>query len=145
MSAAYSPADEILPRLDGLRQTGADRWISRCPAHEDKSPSLAIRDAGDRLLLHCFAGCSIYDITSALGINLRDLFADGITDRTRLHDDRRLPARDALALLSRETHIAWIAAHDTHAGRTLTEADLVRLDLAVGRIGVVLDAAGVRR
>ncbi|MEQ9335158.1 toprim domain-containing protein [Thalassobaculum sp.] len=33
-------------------------WIARCPAHEDRTPSLSIRDADDgNLLVHCHAGC----------------------------------------------------------------------------------------
>lgn len=34
-------------------------YLCRCPAHQDRSPSLAVADAQDgRLLWHCFAGCS---------------------------------------------------------------------------------------
>jgi putative DNA primase/helicase len=33
-------------------------WMSRCPAHDDRTPSLSIRDGLDgTLLVHCFAGC----------------------------------------------------------------------------------------
>ena len=35
-------ADKLLSRVDGVRSTGQDRWQARCPAHDDKTPSLAI-------------------------------------------------------------------------------------------------------
>jgi hypothetical protein len=38
----------------------------RCPAHEDRSPSLSVRPGRTRLLLHCFAGCSAREVLGAL-------------------------------------------------------------------------------
>lgn len=40
--------------------------LCRCPAHEDRSPSLSVRPGRSRLLLHCFAGCSAADVLKAL-------------------------------------------------------------------------------
>jgi DNA primase len=40
-------AEALLAHLDKVRRTGAGRWIARCPAHDDKSPSLAIRELDD--------------------------------------------------------------------------------------------------
>jgi hypothetical protein len=52
-------------------------WIARCPAHEDRSPSLSIREGeGSRVLLHCFAGCTVESICDALKIKLSDLFSE---------------------------------------------------------------------
>lgn len=45
-----------------------------CPAHRDRTPSLSVRLAGDRVPLHCFAGCEVGDVTAAIGLDLRDLF-----------------------------------------------------------------------
>jgi hypothetical protein len=48
------------------------RWFGsygavRCPAHDDKRPSLRIRDGENgRLLVHCYAGCQAEDILAAL-------------------------------------------------------------------------------
>ena len=49
-------------------------WMACCPAHEDRSPSLSIKVIYDRVLLHCFAGCSLIAICGALSIRPRDLF-----------------------------------------------------------------------
>lgn len=66
--------EEVLGRLHGVRRSGSG-WMARCPAHADRSPSLSIREAGGRILIHCFAGCSIEAVCDALQIKLRDLFA----------------------------------------------------------------------
>lgn len=50
----------------------AGRWhggygIARCPAHDDRSPSLAVRDGEDgRLLVRCHAGCHQAAVIAAL-------------------------------------------------------------------------------
>jgi len=47
----------------------------RCPAHDDKTPSLSVSEGHDgRALLHCHAGCATSDIVAALGFGLRGLF-----------------------------------------------------------------------
>ena len=53
--------------LPGLRPTGLDKWKARCPAHDDRTPSLNIAIDGDRVLIHCFAGCSRKEVVEALG------------------------------------------------------------------------------
>ena len=39
-----SPAENVLSRLDKVRQRQPGQWSARCPAHIDKSPSLSIRE-----------------------------------------------------------------------------------------------------
>jgi hypothetical protein len=59
-------AGEIAHELGGKR-TGANSFVARCPAHEDRSPSLSLTDTGDGLTLwHCHAGCSQADVRDAL-------------------------------------------------------------------------------
>lgn len=67
-------AKEILTRLEGVKPEGKG-WKARCPAHDDKKPSLSITEGSDgRALLHCHAGCTPADICSKLGLKLADLF-----------------------------------------------------------------------
>ena len=48
---------ETLARALGGRRTGS-HWMAPCPTHEDRDPSLSIRDADDgKVLVHCHAGC----------------------------------------------------------------------------------------
>jgi len=49
-------AETIAKALSG-RKAGAG-WTARCPAHNDRTPSLSIRDADDgKVLVRCHAGC----------------------------------------------------------------------------------------
>ncbi|WP_375702276.1 toprim domain-containing protein [Bartonella sp. AA89HNZF] len=51
-----------------LRGTWHGRYgTARCPAHDDRLPSLSISNGNDgRLLLYCYAGCSFREIIQAL-------------------------------------------------------------------------------
>jgi hypothetical protein len=105
-----SIADRLLNRLEGVKSTGPDQWVALCPAHEDQSPSLSIRDAGDRLLLRCFAGCSTEAVVAALGLQMADLFASSPSESrfrsaTRCEHRLQIPRRDLEAALQHELHI----------------------------------------
>ena len=57
------------------RRTKAVGGKGHCPAHDDREASLSIAQAQDgTILLKCFAGCQITEITRALGISVSDLF-----------------------------------------------------------------------
>lgn len=55
---------KLVERLGG-RWTGSG-GLCRCPAHDDRSPSLSVRAGHRSLLLHCFAGCTASDILRSL-------------------------------------------------------------------------------
>ena len=64
---------ELLDRLDGVRKSG-DNFVARCPAHDDRNPSLSISEAADgKILLCCHAGCDFASIIKALGLTQADL------------------------------------------------------------------------
>lgn len=133
-----SPTDKLIERLEGVKQTGPDQWIACCPAHADKSPSLSIKRVDDRALVHCFAGCHIDDVLTAIGLELGDLF-----DKPKAH--RQLPVTEyqrrrtaqALELMNALRHellIVLLAAFEVTNQRQLSSADLDRLSLAHERI-----------
>jgi putative DNA primase/helicase len=58
-------AADLARALGGQRH--ARGWMARCPAHNDRTPSLSIADGAEgRILLACFAGCSWAAIRDAL-------------------------------------------------------------------------------
>jgi len=57
-------ADSIARALKA-RRSGAG-WMAKCPAHDDNNPSLSIRDADGKVLLHCHAGCGQRNVIEAL-------------------------------------------------------------------------------
>lgn len=78
-------AEIILERLDMVRKTGNSRWIARCPAHQDGTPSLSVTeiDTGNRVLIHCHAGCGALDILESIGLDWSALYPDESDNRYR--------------------------------------------------------------
>lgn len=71
-----SAIETVLERLERVRKAGAG-WYARCPAHDDRSPSLRIALGDDeRVLLDCKVGCLTSDVIAAIGLEWRDLFED---------------------------------------------------------------------
>lgn len=69
------PIEKLLPRLQKVRQIKPDQWTACCPAHEDKHPSLSIKELPDgTLLLKDWSGCTANDIVAAVGLEMHDLF-----------------------------------------------------------------------
>lgn len=65
---------EFLDRLDGVAG-GNNQYSARCPAHDDRTASLAVSTGQDgKILLHCHAGCTTPDILAAIGLEPKDLF-----------------------------------------------------------------------
>lgn len=56
---------EAIARALGGRKVGQG-WTARCPAHDDREPSLSIRDANGKVLVRCHAGCDQRDVIAAL-------------------------------------------------------------------------------
>jgi hypothetical protein len=98
----------LLARLSGVRRSG-NGWQARCPAHDDKKPSLSIGQGSDgRALLCCHAGCDVTSILAALGLGIKDLFPPRDSDATPKNSGskatagRVYPSADAaLAVLER--------------------------------------------
>ena len=68
------PIWTILGLVDRPRQNGSG-WSARCPAHEDRDPSLSIKEGlNGKVLLYCHAGCTLDAICDALKIQKTDLF-----------------------------------------------------------------------
>src|SRR3954471_20351205 len=59
------PAAEIAAALGGAYRSGA--WHRcRCPVHQSRGPTLALRDGPRGLIAHCHAGCARDDILAEL-------------------------------------------------------------------------------
>ncbi len=67
--------DNVLARLEGVRSSGGDNYMARCPAHDDREPSLSVSlsDSG-KVLLFCQTGaCDTKDVLAALSLTWADL------------------------------------------------------------------------
>lgn len=68
--------EQLLNSLTKLKRTGQGQWIACCPAHEDRSPSLTIKQTSETILVHCFGGCSTEDVLGAVGMSFDDLYPE---------------------------------------------------------------------
>jgi hypothetical protein len=57
---------EAIAQALQARRTGPGRWMARCPAHDDRTPSLSIAERNGSVLVHCFAGCRQSEVIEAL-------------------------------------------------------------------------------
>lgn len=137
----------LLDRLQGVRQTGPARWLAPCPAHEDRSPSLSIRELPDgRVLLHDFGGCDTGAVLAAVGLEMAVLFSEPLEAARQgggyAPSHSRIPATDLLEIIDHEVHVAVLIINDIKtAGGVATAEQMNRLVKAAGRIGKARDIA----
>jgi hypothetical protein len=120
-----NPIDTILDRLESVRKRQLGQYSARCPAHDDKGPSLSVRESTDgAVLIHCFAGCTPHEILASIDLELHDLFPprerpQGAPQRI----PRLLTAAQALELLSEKATLVAVAAGNVGHGATLSPKD----------------------
>ena len=138
-------AVSLLSMLDGVKRTGQSKWLARCPSHDDRTASLAIRELDDgRVLVHCFAGCDVHEVIGSVGLRIEDLFPQSENSRHSTKGERRpFPAADVLRAIAFESTLVLIAAVDLLAGKSFNKTDRERLALAVSRIQAALTAGGI--
>jgi hypothetical protein len=129
--------NDILAKLQKVKgRNGA--WSACCPAHEDRGPSLSVKELPDgRILMHCFAGCGTDAILGVLGMEMGDLFPESLD--IRMPPTRGFTAADALRGLVHEGTVVAIAAADLVEGKQPTQASVDRVLDALGRINMALE------
>lgn len=142
MSSA-SPIDAVLSRLEKVRQRQAGQYSARCPAHADKGPSLSVRETQEgSVLLHCFAGCSVHEITAAMGLDMSDLFLpQQRTGREPKRLARVIAPSQALEVLVAEAMFVFVVASDMHHAKTIAPETFERLKQAAARVLEIHDLA----
>lgn len=134
-------ADDLLSRLEGGRKTGAGRWLARCPAHEDKSPSLSIREMDDgRILVHDFAGCGVEEVLAAVGLTFDALFPERPIEYGKPERRPFLPT-DVFEIARFEISVVAIIAADLHKNKVVSEDAYERVFVAVERLHDISGAA----
>ena len=119
--------DLVLGRLDKVKSAGTNKWKACCPAHDDKSPSLAISETSDgTVLLRCWTGCPTEKVVTAMGLEMRDLFPGE-------KQPRRGPSKKAV---THEQTVYLIGQLIQENGSRLNAEDQQRFELAKQRLGV---------
>lgn len=135
-----TPIETVLARLPKYQSGGNGQHVAACPAHDDRSPSLSIREADDgKVLLQCFAGCTVEEICSAIGVDVSDLFPK--TERHHVPPRRvRMALVDAFHCLQYEATVVAIAADMLANGKELSADEHARLRMAVRKLHEVNEA-----
>lgn len=135
-------AAALLSRLHKVKRTGQGRHMACCPAHQDRSASLAVKELDDgRILLHCFAGCPTADVLAAVGMTFADLMPESING---VHKPVKhaFSAWDALKALVLECTFIQLCALRLAESVPLAQSDLERLHEAANCIKAAVVAIG---
>lgn len=143
--------EDLLTRLTKVKKSGPNKWVACCPAHEDRSPSLAIKESDGTILLHCFAGCSVDDVCGAIGVEMVELFPPS-DKREWVGQEKpvkfgavRFSAIDALRCLAGEGSVLTFLACDMAEGKVLSPDERERLFSAVARLTAALEYLGANQ
>ncbi|MDP3280798.1 MAG: DNA primase [Nitrosomonas sp.] len=139
-------SDEILskitPLLKGVIKRHNGGYLAFCPSHDDlKGRSLAVSlGRQGQALMHCFAGCSIHEITAAIDLNPADLFPR----ESRYEPQTRSYFNESLILeaLRHDALVVLIAARTMLTGKALPESDIDFLSKAIIRINEAASFSG---
>ena len=127
--------ESLISRLESVKETGQGKYIARCPAHDDKSPSLAIKECGDgRILIHDFAGCETEDVLAAVGMTFTDIMPERLPEHSYKPMRQPFDARQVLATLDHESLVISIIGADVLKHKELDNETWDRLGVAVNRI-----------
>mgnify|MGYP001140728273 CR=1 FL=1 len=137
--------DGFLARLDGVKKTGAGKWVAKCPTRQERTASLSIKQTEDgRVLLHDFGGDDAASILSALGISWVQLIPPHLRRDKQAHTPAERQGHDAQAALNAihtAATITRICANRMADGQPLADADRHALRQAVNTIDRAYQAA----
>lgn len=74
-------SDNVLSHFRVVKYNGNNSYQCTCPSHDDKKASLTVSFTGDKILLHCHAGCKTEDILSGAELKAADLFLNDLPQR----------------------------------------------------------------
>jgi hypothetical protein len=137
-------ATNLLNQLSRVKKTGADRWMACCPAHQDKTASLSIKELPDgRILVKDFGGCDTSEVLAAIGLTFADIMPE------RLQGDFKpvrfaFSALDALRAMVADLLFIRLCALSMSKGRELIASDLEELFKSASRIENALAAIEVK-
>lgn len=127
LNTISSKTNLLLSKLEHVKATGQGKWLARCPAHADKSPSLSIKEVDDRILVYCFAGCGVTEVLAAVGLDMADLFPDRVSESGKPASKiPRFSPYELFPLLVQEAMILALACQQLMAKHELSEIDYQR-------------------
>ena len=122
--------NDVLSKLDGVKQVGSNKWKAKCPVHNDNNPSMTVSVKDNKVLCYCFS-CQATgkDVAEAIGLPVSSLFADKLqADKSEWRRKKLLEvkASDEMFL---KIYQSW-----EQAGKYIPWSDKKRYKIAINRV-----------
>jgi len=136
---------KILNNLQKVKRTSEGKYIACCPAHNDRTASLAITDNGDgRILINCFAGCDTYSILIAIGLDWADVMPESAIGHAAKPIKAIIYASEALSIIKFETQVIMAIAYEIKKHGIVDNEMIKRLDNSMQTIHKAMEASNVK-
>ena len=122
---------EVLNRFDNVRESGNGQYSCRCPAHNDRSNSLGIKEDSGKILMNCFAGCNVKSILDAVDLKWSDILPENEFD---YEIKKTFNPYSVLKMLRDEVLLVGLCSVSIRKGKPLNDVDHNRLLKAVANI-----------
>lgn len=133
--------DNLINRMQKVKRTGNGKFMACCPAHKDKTASLAITDTGDgRILLNCFAGCDTYSILKSIGLEWEDIMPESPLGHNVKSEPKVLYTTEALEIVRFEAQVICLIAYEMKNKGVLTPEMSERISKAMQTINKAIEA-----
>jgi hypothetical protein len=134
-----SKINDLLSHLGRARKSGKNSWMCKCPSHEDRTASLAIKEESDgTILINCFAGCGALQVLNSIGLDYSILFPEG--DELRRPSRMKISINEATRILERESWIIFQYGNSYQQGETPDNTRLLEAVWNVNRVKELLGA-----
>lgn len=84
------PIHEILSHFENVKKSGDNQYQCKCPSHEDRSNSMGVSlsDDGQKIIMNCFAGCTLTNILQSSGLTWDDIMPNKRVDNFIMNGDK---------------------------------------------------------
>ena len=122
--------NDVLSKLDGVKQVGTNKWKAKCPVHNDKNPSMTVSVKDNKVLCYCFS-CQATgkDVAAALGLPVSSLFENPMTvDKSEWRKKKLLEEKTSDEMFLK-IYQSW-----EQAGKYIPWSDKKRYKIAINRV-----------
>jgi len=129
--------EEILARFSKVYRSGEGEYQCLCPSHNDRTASLGLKFKEDKMILNCFAGCSMEDIIGSVGLSWADVMPNSID--TEYKPEKRFNPYSVLKATRQDLLFIAVCAGHVASGKALDKEDSEKLFNITGRLRDVYD------
>ncbi len=129
--------EEILARFSKVYKSGEGEYQCLCPSHNDRTASLGLKFKEDKMILNCFAGCSMEDIIGAVGLSWADVMPNNVD--TEYKPEKRFNPYSVLKATRQDLLFIAVCAGHVASGKELDKEDSEKLFNITGRLRDVYD------